>query len=171
VRGIEFEWQTRFWYLPKPLDGLVLNSNIAFIDTETKYPQYVQTQGTPPVYRDKTDSLVYREERLTNQPDLVGNISIGYDKGGFSGRLSYYYQGNTLSSISRLFPIEDQYKAQLSRWDLKLRQNITSNLAIFFDLNNFTNDNDELFYNIVDYLQYRQNYGWQSSVGMRYVFQ
>ncbi|MBD3377934.1 TonB-dependent receptor [candidate division KSB1 bacterium] len=170
VRGLELEWQTHFWYLPKPLDGLVLNANVAFIETETKYPQYVETKGSPPFYRDKKDSLIYREERLQNQPDLVGNVSLGYDKGGFSARLSYYYQGNTLNSISRMFPIEDKYKAELSRWDLKIRQNITRNLALFVDLNNFSNDKDELYYNIVDYLQYRQNYGWQSSLGIRYIF-
>ncbi len=170
VRGLELEWQTHFWYLPKPLNGLILNANVAFIDTETRYPQYVETRGSPPFYRDKKDSLIYREERLQNQPNTVGNVSLGYDKGGFSARLSYYYQGNTLNSISRIFPIEDKYKAELSRWDLKVRQNITRNLALFVDLNNFTNDKDELYYNITDYLQYRQNYGWQSSLGIRYIF-
>ncbi len=171
VRGIEFEWQTRFWYLPKPLNGLVLNTNMSFIDTDTKYPQYIETVGSPPWYGDKRDSLIYRDNRMQNQPDMVANISIGYDHGGFSGRLSYYYQGNTLHSVNRVFPIQDTYRDEINRWDLKLKQKITKNMSVFLDLNNITNDKDVLYYNLVNYIDQKQDYGWQGTLGLGYIFQ
>ena len=171
VRGLEFELQSHFWYLPKPFDGLVLNTNISFIDTETEYPQYVETGGTPPWYRDKVNSLIYREYRMQNQPATVGNISVGYDKGGFSGRLSFYYQGNTLSYVDPVFIIQDRYKDDIQRWDLKLKQKLTRQIDLFFDLNNFTNDPDVIQYNVTDYIQQKENYGLQSSLSIRYTFQ
>ncbi len=169
VRGIEMEWQTRFWYLPKPFDGLVLNTNISFIDTETRYPQFIETGGTPPWYRDRVDSLVYRKSRMQNQPEIVGNVSVGYDKGGFSGRLSFYYQGNTLAYVDRIFTIQDYYKDEVIRLDLKLKQKLSKNFDLFFDLNNLTNDPDIVRYNIVDYLQKEEHYDWQASLGLRYT--
>ena len=39
--GIESEWQTHFWYLPKPLDGLVLNVNYTHIFSEASYPRSI----------------------------------------------------------------------------------------------------------------------------------
>ncbi len=39
--GIETEWQTHFWYLPKPFDGLVLNVNYTHIFSEAKYPRSI----------------------------------------------------------------------------------------------------------------------------------
>ncbi|MBD3287812.1 TonB-dependent receptor [candidate division KSB1 bacterium] len=171
VRGIEFEWQTRFWYLPSPFNGLVLNTNIAFIDSETKYPRYVATGGTPPFYRDKVDSLIYRSNQLIGQADVVGNVSLGYDIGGFSARLSFYYQGNTLARADRVFTIQDNYRDNIKRWDLKIRQKVTPDLELFFDLNNITDHPDVTKYNIVDYLRSQENYGWQGHLGIRYTFQ
>ncbi len=170
VRGIELEWQTRFWYLPKPFDGLVLNTNISFIDTETRYPHYTETQGTAPWYRDRVDSLIYRKNRMQNQPKIVGNVSVGYDKGGFSGRLSFYYQGNTLAYVDRVFTIQDYYKDEVIRMDIKLKQKLTHNFDLFFDLNNLTNDPDIIRYNIIDYLQKEEHYDWQASLGLRFTY-
>ncbi len=39
--GIETEWQTHFWYLPKPFDGLVLNFNYTHIFSEANYPRTI----------------------------------------------------------------------------------------------------------------------------------
>ena len=39
-RGIEFDWQTNFWYLPSVLKGLVLNVNYTLIDSDTEYQAY-----------------------------------------------------------------------------------------------------------------------------------
>ena len=38
LSGLELDYQTRFWYLPIPLNGLVLNANYTLITSEVKYP-------------------------------------------------------------------------------------------------------------------------------------
>jgi outer membrane receptor protein involved in Fe transport len=44
IRGIEFSWQTHFWYLPGFLTGLVLDVNLSFIGSNTEYPYFYQVQ-------------------------------------------------------------------------------------------------------------------------------
>ena len=39
--GIETEWQTHFWYLPKPFNGLVLNVNYTHIFSKASYPRSI----------------------------------------------------------------------------------------------------------------------------------
>ena len=40
VQGIEIDWQTQFSYLPKPFNGIILNANVTFMQSETRYPFY-----------------------------------------------------------------------------------------------------------------------------------
>jgi len=44
IRGIEFSWQTHFWYLPGFLTGLVLDLNLSFIGSNTQYPYFYPVQ-------------------------------------------------------------------------------------------------------------------------------
>ena len=41
LKGMEFDWQTRFWYLPGPLRGLVLNANYTVTESEVQYPRTI----------------------------------------------------------------------------------------------------------------------------------
>ena len=38
VKGIEIDWQTQFSYLPRPFNGIILNANVTFMQSETRYP-------------------------------------------------------------------------------------------------------------------------------------
>ena len=44
VSGLEFSWQTNFWYLPGVLKGLVLDINYTILQTKTKYPYFQSVQ-------------------------------------------------------------------------------------------------------------------------------
>ena len=93
--GIETEWQTNFWYLPKPFDGLVLNVNYTHIFSDASYPR----SEINTVYDDEGNMTQTIKDtsyttRLLNQPNDIVNISFGYDYVGFSARLSMLYQDN-----------------------------------------------------------------------------
>ena len=49
IWGLEFDWQTNFWYLPGVLKGIVLNINYTHIFSEAKYPftTIEQVPGSP----------------------------------------------------------------------------------------------------------------------------
>jgi hypothetical protein len=79
--------------------------------------------------------------RMEGQPELFGNIALGYEIGGFSARVSLFYQGEynqTFSATQR----SDKVVNEFSRWDLAIKQEINENIAVLFNLNNFTNSEE-----------------------------
>jgi hypothetical protein len=95
VRGVEFDWQTRFWYLPSFLNGLVLNVNYTHMNSESYYPY--QKSVKVGLFGSKMVDTT-RSGRLIDQPNDILNLTMGYDIGGFSARLSFLYQDNVLRS-------------------------------------------------------------------------
>lgn len=171
VRGVEFDWQTRFWYLPGFLSGIVLNINYTKMKSTTYYPRTLLLQErlkSPPWFR-ITRIDTSRSGRMLNQPNDILNCSLGYDYKGFSGRISVLFQGNTLSSVGSR-PELDGFTKNLLRYDLSLKQNMSQNLQIFFNLNNFTNSADISTEPIKGYETSASYYHWTADLGLRYNF-
>jgi hypothetical protein len=95
LRGVEVEWQSNLTFLPAPFNGLVINANFSRIWSETQYPVF-QLQRT---LQGLVGIDTFRVAPMINQPDHIGNISLGYDYRGFSGRISVLYQGSTLRAV------------------------------------------------------------------------
>ncbi|MBN2423451.1 MAG: TonB-dependent receptor [Calditrichaceae bacterium] len=126
VKGLEFEWQTNFWYLPKPFNTMVLNVNYTRAWSEMDYRQIrnysVTTPGRPPVTEYfTTDTL--RTARLIHQGDHVINVAYGIDYKGFSGRLSFNMMGDVITSVGNR-PEQDQFTGNIYKWDLTMKQNL-----------------------------------------------
>jgi TonB-dependent receptor len=132
VKGLELEWQTHFWYLPNPLNGLVLNANYTRVWSKIDYRQIdnwqetIRYQDEHGVWRQRivyhsTDTV--RTERLFNQGDHIVNVALGIDYRGFSGRLSFNMQSNVISYIGAR-PEADQYTGNIYRWDFTLQQKL-----------------------------------------------
>ena len=99
VKGLEFDWQTRFWYLPWGFDGIVLGINYTMIESEATYPlrEEVTDYSVRPPITTTRDST--RTGRLLYQPNDVVNAYIGYEYKGFSARLSFLFRGNSVSYV------------------------------------------------------------------------
>ncbi|REL24956.1 TonB-dependent receptor [Rhodohalobacter sp. SW132] len=155
--GIEFDWQTNFWYLPSVFQGLVLNinytrmfSDTSFLTTVTSHRECVNNCGTPFA----TFERIYKDTlrtgaRAFDQPAHLANITVGYDYKGFSTRLSYLYQGDRLTGVaSATEPVRDSYSAAYRRWDLTVKQRIqagflqNANLELFANFSNLTSTPD-----------------------------
>ena len=39
------------------------------------------------------DVISYKKQRLSDMPEFLANVILGYDINGFSFRISYFYQG------------------------------------------------------------------------------
>ena len=139
VWGIESEWQTNFWYLPKPFDGLVLNVNYTHVFSEASYPRSIITT----VYDDEgnmsqTIADTFYTTRLLNQPNDILNLSVGYDYRGFSARLSMLYQDNIFKKQD-FWMQNRQNSARFTRWDLSLKQDLPwLGMQLYLFLNNIT---------------------------------
>jgi outer membrane receptor protein involved in Fe transport len=82
---------------------------------------------------------------MEGQPELYGNAALGYDIGGFSVRLSLFFQSEYTSAYSADGK-NDIVTNKLTRLDLALKQQITNNIAVMVNLNNLTNADESTAY-------------------------
>jgi TonB-dependent receptor len=173
VKGIELDWQTNFWYLPSFLKGIGVNVNYTHIKSETAYPYQTSVkQGTGPfaktIFVDST-----RIGRMPDQPDDIFNLTLGYDIGGFSARLSYVYTDNVLSSVNRTYKELDSYTDAYKRWDFTAYQKLPwldGGMQLYLNVNNITNTPDRSFTSELQKLSSVQYFGRTVDLGLRYSF-
>jgi hypothetical protein len=164
--GIETEWQTHFWYLPKPFDGLVLNINYTHIFSEASYPRTnvytdYDEEGNP------TTTVVdtFYTTRMLNQPNDVANVALGYDLGGFSLRLSLLYQDNIFKRPD-FFLQQRVLSDKFTRWDLSVKQNLPwFGIQVYFNINNITGEDDVDINAKNLYAASTQRYGMSADLG------
>ena len=139
--GFEIDYQTRFWYLPKLLRGLVFNANYTRTNSEVKYPRTViETKVIfDPSFEVVTlnlDSLYV--DRLLDQPRDIVNLSLGYDYKGFSGRLSMNYISNVFSTTNFWPGLREDTDAY-RRYDLSMKQKLPiKGLELYLNISNLT---------------------------------
>lgn len=168
VRGYEIELQTNLKSLPSPLDGIVLYANYSRIHSKTSYPFLFVERGPPPFFRAIfIDTL--RVAPMIGQADHIANFAIGYEKGGFSGRVSMIYQGEILKNVGVRAEL-DEYDYDYIRWDIAMQQKVFRGLSLYLNLNNIS-DRSEATYMWKKDLPFRtsdQLFGWTADLGVRY---
>jgi TonB-dependent receptor len=174
IRGLEFSWQTNLWYLPKPLNGIVLGLNYSRISSNAEYYTSRIKQTVP----DPTKPWIIEEARidsfqttsLIDQPNDIFNVSLGYDYKDFSMRIAYNFQGKTLSYKGE-YVEDDAYTQDYSRLDLSIRQKLpVEGLSVQFLMSNLTEEVDMSYTYTKDYNNNEQYYGMTGSLGVRYEF-
>ncbi|MDP2887291.1 MAG: TonB-dependent receptor [Ignavibacteria bacterium] len=149
VWGFEIEHQTDFKFFPQPFSNFVLNYNFTIVRSETWVTtSRVETRSDSVLlfgrwtYTTRAENvLCEKKQKLEDQPEFFGNASLGYDIGGFSFRVSVFYQGSFNSSFSsnqRSDGVRDSY----TKWDIALKQQITDNISVLLNLNNITNSQE-----------------------------
>ena len=89
-----------------------------------------------------TQRAITTTQQLENQPEFFGNVSLGYDIGGFSGRISVFHQSEynlSFSPTGRSDRIIDGY----TRLDVALRYKMLNFLSFILNVSNLTNIADE----------------------------
>jgi len=174
--GFELSWQSNFWYLPGLLSGLVLDLNYTMIWSSTELPyvgfqEGIDSSGFWPI---TVYNPVYetRESRMLDQPARIFNARIGWDYKGFSTRLSFRYQGSTITSVDPLHSLLDEFNKSMFRMDLNVRQQITPRLAVSLDIANLNNYIDDRVVDALGMIFPRRSeyYGMTVILGVRYDF-
>jgi TonB-dependent receptor len=167
VRGFELEWQTNFKWLPRPFDGIVINANYSHIWSETNFPRSYVKQERLTVFPFLRTSVIdtFRTGNMPDQAADIANLSLGYDLGRFSGRISMLLQGKTLSYIGVREEL-DGFTSTYIRWDLSLKYDVTKTIGLFCNVNNLTNQPDESFMQTARYATSREYYGFTSDMGL-----
>lgn len=172
LRGAELSWQTNFWYLPFPFNGLVLGINYTKIGSNAQYytprKEKIQT-GPNPWEIEEVRVDTFQTQSLVDQPNDILNLSLGYDYEGFSMRVAYNFQGKTLSYKTN-YVESDGYTHDYSRLDLSVRQKLPlEGLSVQFLLSNITANAEESYTYTGRYNNNEQYYGMTGSLGVRYV--
>ena len=109
---------------------------------------------------------------MINQPDDILNLTLGYDIGGFSARLSFLYQDNVFREAHTTLEELDSYTAAYYRWDFTAYQKLPwiEGLQIFLNVNNITNRSDRQFTSVLEKLSLVEYYGTTADLGIHYSF-
>jgi TonB-dependent receptor len=164
--GLELEWQTHFWYLPKPFDGLVFNINFTHIYSKAQYPY--QRQLPPGFHQPPRVVDTTYVDRLFQQPNNIVNLSIGYDYKGFSIRVSMLYQED-VSAGYNFWPQLRQTTAAYKRWDVSLKQNLPMGFQLYAEINNINGAQDVTVLAMYPNMQEaNQTYDMTADIGLRW---
>ena len=126
LNGFEIDYQTRFWYLPGMLSGLVFNANYTRTFSEVKYPRTEVKQEfvfVPSFQVITTNVDSFYVDRLIDQPNEIFNLSLGYDYKGFSGRLSMLYISDIFTTTN-FWPEMRETTDAYRRYDLSMKQKL-----------------------------------------------
>ncbi len=175
VWGIEFEHQMHCRFLPGLLKNIVLSYNVSIVRSEA----FIWASRTDSTYYDPPGPiggtwtyctvLIEKKQKLEGMPEFFGNIALGYDIGNFSGRISLFHQGEYNVSYSAS-GLSDQITNAFTRIDLALKQRITENVSLFFNVSNLTNveDGNSIFNRVYDRKLFNQSekYGLTADFGV-----
>ena len=145
--GFEFEHQMNFGFLPGYLSNITLSYNFSITRSQT----YIIGSQTNSV-SDTTYDLRHNPHVTTTfhhipvelkresegQPNLYGNLALGYDIGGFSGRISVFMQDQYVQQYSSDGQA-DIYTDPFTKWDLALKQKLNDTFSLMLNVNNLTN--------------------------------
>lgn len=146
-KGIEIEWQSSFWSLPSPFNGLVINANYTRNITKKTEIREKELVTIPPGSRRPVVTYVDTtfKTRLYRNPDYTINVTLGYDYKGLSFRVGYRhtaesFSGNTGFGSAAQTPEGTKIFASQNMWDLSLAQKIPwiEGLQIFLNVSNLT---------------------------------
>ena len=179
VWGLEITHQLNTGFLPGLLKNFVISYNFSLIRSETYIRAFLNddTVSQMSVFRGDTSytkSPVPRyfdsKQKLEGQPEFFGNASLGYDIGGFSVRISLFFQSE-YTSIYSADGRTDVVTNSLNRWDLSLKEQFTSKIALMLNINNLTNvDESTSVKNRINgwTLPYQsENYGLTADLGVQ----
>ena len=181
VWGFEITHQFNTNFLPGLLKNFVLSYNLSLIHSETTIRSFVNddTVWLPIKNRfgvitgysaNPVPRYFDSKQKLEGQPEFFGNVSLGYDIGGFSARISLFFQGAYTSQYSA-DGRTDIVTNSLKKWDLSLKQQLASYIAVMLNINNLTNaDESTSVKNRITGLElpyHNDNYGLTADLGVQ----
>ncbi|MGE5496636.1 MAG: TonB-dependent receptor [Syntrophothermus sp.] len=169
VYGTEIDIQANMTLLPSPFDGIVFYANISLMKSKTYFPLFqIGPRSTLPPYKPIIIDTV-REGSMPGQADFMGNLAVGYEKGGFSGRLSVILQGKSLSAVGPTAEL-DGYTDKSVRFDISVQQKLFGGLSLFMNANNLSNIPDKSYLGGESFPTKEQYFGWTTDIGVKYKF-
>ena len=125
ITGVELSGYFPLSFLPGPLDGLGIDGNVSLIDSSV-------------------DVIGREDEGLPffQQPDLIANLTILYQRNRLEARLAYRYQDSELDELGGSAAL-DRWRADRSQWDAQINYRFSDHWRVFGRFQNLTNETDD----------------------------
>jgi TonB-dependent receptor len=179
VWGLEFEHQMNLTFLPGFLGNFIVSYNASFVKSETSLiggvidTTYSTVEILPGVFIQNPEysvRAVKSTKKLENQPELFGNVALGYDDGTFSARLSLFHQEEYFDSYNPQ-GISNDLHSSYTKLDFIIKYKFTDYLSMQLNVNNLTDVNEENFiddeFNDYRLLRDSEQYGTTAELGIR----
>lgn len=153
VYGLELGYTQALKFLPSPFDGLILSANYTLTNSEARLP--------------------FRDDKLSlpRQSDRVGNLALGYEKYGFSGRISATYRSAFLDSIEELDDSRfDRYADSNLQLDFTGGYQVTDYARLYVNVINITNEPFYAYFGSDRYASQYERYGITGELGVKLNF-
>jgi outer membrane receptor protein involved in Fe transport len=137
------------------------------MDSKTYYPLF-------DIGRDPETGRAYvidtvRAGPMPGQAEKLANLSIGYERKGFSARLSMLYQGESLAVVGTRKEL-DGYTDELFRMDFVVQQKFGKGWRVYLNLNNITNSADKSYLGDKRFPTAEEYFGMTADLGIKFSF-
>jgi TonB-dependent receptor len=146
--GIELAYQNNFTNAQGFWGGFGLYLNYTYVDSEAEYPDRETT-------------------RLQGQSEHTGNIALIYEKYGFSGRLSYNYNGKSIVEIGGE-AAEDLWVDDHAQLDFLGRVQVSNKISLVLELINLTDEPYRVYEGVPERPRQEEYYSWWGLLGVRF---
>lgn len=122
IMGVELAYQQALTMLPAPFDGLLVAANYTYVDTESSLP--LPDGGS-------------RDIALPFQAKHTANLSVGYQKHGFSARVAVSYRDRILDEVGD--PEDEAYDVYIDdhvQLDVFAAYQVTPRVQVFVEGSN-----------------------------------
>lgn len=150
--GMELAFQNQLRFLPGPLDGLGVYANYTWTDSNAKFPG-----------REGEDA------RLPGQSSHLGNLSLWYEKYGFSAKASWNFHGKYIDAVGET-AAEDVYYDNHTQLDVSLSQRLTRRMRVYADFLNLTNAPLRYYLGVPTRPIQEEYYKWWAMFGVKMNF-
>lgn len=149
VHGVELAAQSQLSFLPSPLNGVGVYLNYTFTDSSAVFPGRTGEKAT-----------------LPGQSRHVGNLSLSYDKSGFSGRVAVNFHGSYIDAVAASTGLDRFYDTH-KQVDLSLSQRVTRTIRVYFNALNLTDAPLRYFQGTPDRPLQEEHYRWWADFGVK----
>lgn len=164
LHGLEVGAQ---WFpenIPEWLYGIGLQASYTLIDGDNRDPIFEQDE-------EGSDVLAgYESTPLVGVSDSSYNLVVAYEKGPFTGRVSYVYRDGFLSGYNYCCSMPNEVYNESESWaDLQLSYELTDAMVVTFDVTNLTDETYQDYFGNAELFSGASNrYSQTYALGMRY---
>jgi len=156
IRGIEFNYQQQFTFLPGFMSGFGVAANYTWTDAEMTLPFAVPGRGD--------------RAPLPNQSDTTVNLSLSYETSRFNARLAWTDRSDFLQTFNFGDPRLDIFWEGRSQLDLTADFDVTKKVNVFLEAKNLTDSEGVRYAGDRSRPTERERFGQLYFVGARFKF-